>query len=196
MESKISLSEFKSNLELVETYIANSSTKKLTRIEYRSFDEGMCDANLFVISKSEVADELEAFVTLCNFQLHFYEEWSLSDTTSENANSILNLWVQPDIESYLFDTLSSSEVHQEIDWIINSIIKLLSDDSLLLKRVRDPDRWGVFVNGERISSETALSDIGLKEIICGIGFALEWNSVDIMYQTKNDYIFFSWGSGA
>ena len=196
MESKISLSEFKSNLELVETYIANSSTKKLTRIEYRTFDEGMCDANLFVISKSEIADEFEAFVTLCNFQLHFYEEWSLSDTTSENANSILNLWVQPEIESYLFDKLSSSEVHQEIDWIINSIIKLLSDDSLLLKRARDPDRWGVFVNEERFSSETALLDIGINEILCGIGFALEWNSVDIMYQTKNDYVFFSWGSGA
>lgn len=196
MVLKVSLSEFKSNLELVKTYIANSSTKKLTRIEYRTFDEGICDANLFVIPKSEVADEFEAFVHLCNFQLHFYEDWMLSDTTSENANSILNLWMQPEVEGYLYNSLSSSEVHKEIDWIISSIIKLLSDDALSSKKSRNPDRWGIFVNGERVSNETLLSDIGLDEVIGGIGFDLEWNSVDVMYQTESDYVFFSWGTGA
>ncbi len=191
METKVSLSEFKSNLDLVKTYIANSSTKKFTCIEYRTFDEGMCEANIFVLPKSEVADEFEAFVTLCNFQLHFYEEWMLSDTTAENADSILNLWMQPEVEGYLYETLSSIKVHKEIDWIISSIIKLLSEE-----RVGDLERWGIFVNDERVTGKATLSDLGIDEIVSGIGFDLEWNSIDIMYQTESDYVFFSWGTGA
>lgn len=59
MKYKVSLNEFKSNLNLVREYIVNSSTKKLTHIEYRTVHEGMCDVNFFVLPKSEVRNEFK-----------------------------------------------------------------------------------------------------------------------------------------
>ena len=196
MESKLSLREFKSNLEMVKAAIADTATKNVMRIEFRTFDEGMCEADLFVLPKREVADEFEAFVTLCTYQLHFYEEWLLTDTTSEEAESIVNLWMQPEVEGFLFKPLSPAEVHKEIDWIIDSILRLLSDQGLSKKRAKYPERWGVYVNGEPISNKTTLEDLGVHDIVSGIGFDLVWNSIQIMYQTADDYVFFSWSTGA
>lgn len=196
MNSKVSLSEFKSSLNLVKTYIENSSTKCVTRIEYRTFHEGMCEADLFILPKNEVKDEFEAFVTLCTYQLHFYEEWVLADTAAKYGDSILNNWMLPEVERYAYASLSSDDVHNEVDSIIRSILDLLNDSALIEERSKDPSRWGVFKNDERVPSETVLSDFGIDGIVSGIGFNLEWNSVDIMYFTDKDYVFFSWGTGA
>lgn len=194
MKSRISLNEFTENLELVRAYIANSPAKNFTCVEYRTFNEGMCEANFFVIPKSEVVDEFEAFIALCNYQIHFYEEWVLSGTTPEYIDSVLNRWMHPEVEGYLYKSLSSDEIHKEIDWIINEIRQLFPDDEFL-KNCIDSDRWGVFVNKERISSKTTLSDLGLDKVTGGVGLNLEWNSVDIIYQTESDYVFFSWATG-
>jgi hypothetical protein len=196
VESKVSLNEFKSNLNLVKAYIVESSSKSVTRIEYRTFDEGMCDANLFVLPKAEAKDDFEAFITLCNFQLHFYEDWLLTDTTWENADSIVNLWMQPEVEGYSFVFLSPAEVHKEVDWVIRAIKKLLSENQFSEKKAKDLERWGVYVNGESTSIDTTLDNFGISKVISGIGFNLEWNSIDIMYQTQDSYVLFSWGTGA
>jgi len=191
MEFSVFLREIKSNPELIKAYIENSSTKKLTHIEFRTHDE----ANIFVLPKSEVLVDFEAFVTLYSIQLHFFEGWTLSDNTSEDVDNILNLWLQPESEEYLYKEMSSTEVHKEIDWVIGSTIKLLSEDDLSEKKARNPARWGVYVNGERITSGTTLFDLGIDEIISGVCFYLEWNAIMIMYQTETDYVLFCWGTG-
>lgn len=196
MERKVSLNEFKLNLDLVKNYIAETSAKPIDRVEYRSCDESMCDANFFVLPKVNTKDDFEAFVTLCNFQLHFYQEWLLSDTTSENADLIVNRWMQPEVERYCFEALSSDRIHKEMDWIIQAIQELLSENKISEKKVKFPTRWGVYVNGESVSIDTTLDELGIGGAISGVGFNLECNSIDILYQTLDSYVFFSWGTGA
>jgi len=191
MESSVFSNEIRSNNDLIKTYIKNSSTKNVTYIEYLAYDE----ANIFVLPKSEVLFDFEAFVTLYSTQLHFHEGWTLSDTTSENIDAILNLHLQPESEQYLYKELSSAEVHREIDWVISSTNKLLSDDELSEKGTRKSGRWGVYVNSGRISSGSTLSDLGIDGIISGVALDLEWNAIMIMYQTKSDYVLFCWGAG-
>jgi hypothetical protein len=196
VKSKVTLSEFKSNLDLVKAYIIESSTKPVTCIEYRTFDEGMSDANLFVLPKENAKDDFEAFITLVNFQLHFYEEWSLTDSTSESVNSIINLWMLPEIEKHSFETLSPAQVHKEIDSIIKQINILHIENKYKEEAPINHERWGVYVNDENVPIETTLEDLGINDVISGIGLDLEWNSIDIMYQTPSSYVYFSWGTGA
>ena len=120
MEFKYILNEFKSNLDFVQTLIANAGSYKYTRVEYRTFDEGMCDACFFILPKTEVKNEFEAFIILCTIQLHFFEEWNLKETTSKHADSVLNLWLLPEVNSYEFITMSSEQIHREIGGIIFS----------------------------------------------------------------------------
>ena len=196
MESNVSLNEFKSNLDLVKTYIAETSAKPVTRIEYRTCDESLCDANLFVLPKVNTKDDFEAFVTLCNFQLHFYQEWLLTDTTSENADLIVNLWMQPEVEEYCFEALSPDRIHKEMDWVIQAIQEMLSENQISEKRVKYPAHWGVYVNGESVPVDTTLDELGIGEVISGVGFNLECNSIGILFQTLDSYVLFSWGTGA
>jgi hypothetical protein len=195
MESEISLSEFTSNIELVKTYIAEASHKSVTRIEYRTFDEGMCGADIFVIDKDKVHHKFEAFVTLCTFYLHS-KEWPLTDINSKSADTIFKLWMLTEVEAYTFEALSIEQIHGQINWVIGEILKLLADYKGSKETDQYPDLWGVYVNDEAIPIDSTLDDLGLGEILSGIGLDLKWNSVEIMYETPSSYVFFSWETGA
>lgn len=196
VDSKIWLEDFQSNLNLVKKYISESERKTVTRIEFRTFDEGMCDANLFTCLKSEVKNQFDAFVTLCNYQRLFHDGWLLGETNSERSDSIVNLWMQPEIEGYSFELLSGEQVHREIDWIIDAILKILHDSKNSEKLIKDPRRWGIYVDGKVAPAETSLKNLDINKITSGIGFDLDWNSIQIMYETPSAYVFFSWSTGA
>jgi len=174
MESEISLDEFISNIELVKKQVAEASRKLVTRIEYRTHDEGMCNANIFVISKDKVQNQFEAFVTLCTL----------------SADAIFKLWMLPEMEAYTFEALSIEQIHGQIHWVIGETLKLLADYEGSKETDQYPDLWGVYVNDEAIPIDSTLDDLGLGQILSGIGLDLKWNSVEIMYETPSSYVFF------
>lgn len=196
MKFNLSKSRFKSNLGLVKNYIANISNKNLTHIEYRSCDEGVCNIDICTIPKTDVIDEFEAFIHLCNYQIHIIDDWKLTDTTLDNAGLILENFLQPEAESYLFKPLSSSNVHESVDWAIESVLELLSNNELVEKKAKYPEQWGIFKDGKRLADDTTLSDLGINNIVSGIGFNLEWNSVELMFDTEDYYVLFTWATGA
>ena len=71
---EISLEKIKSYFKQVENILSNSTRVHIDRVEYRTFDEGMCDAVYFICKKSQGLNSLEAFIILVIHQLHFYEE--------------------------------------------------------------------------------------------------------------------------
>ncbi|MBO1257081.1 hypothetical protein J3L16_15460 [Alteromonas sp. 5E99-2] len=195
MELSISFSQLKANLDVIRKLIANISAINVTHIEYRTFDEGYCNADFFVLSKNEIKDELEAFIVLWTYQLHFYEEWKLTDTNVCSTDSIVNVWMLPTLEKYLFNQLPPDQVSKEIDSMVRSILLCISETSDGDKS-EAPERWGVFKNDMLVSSSTSLSELGLSDINFGIGLSLDWNEIDIMYHTDKDYVFYSWSTGA
>lgn len=190
------MSRFKSDLDLVKTYVANIADKNLTHIEYRTCDESMCSIDICMIAKTDVIDEFEAFIHLCNYQIHVIDNWKLSETTIDNAGLILDNFLLPEVANYLFKPLSSNDVHESIDWVIESVLKLLSDNELVEQKTEYPELWGIFRNGKRMADDTTLSDLGINNIVSGVGFDLEWNSIELMYETDSCYVLFSWGTGA
>ena len=196
MNSSLSVSKFKSNIELVMKYIANISNKNITHIEYRTRDESIGNIDIFMISKTDVIDEFEAFIHLCNYQIHFIDSWKLSETTLSNAGLILENFLLPEIANYLFRPLRSSDVTESIDWVIESALKLLSDSELVENKAKYPEYWGVFKNGIRMPDDTTIVSLGISNIVSGVGFDLEWNSVELMYESDSYYVLFSWGTGA
>ncbi|MFM2476834.1 hypothetical protein [Celerinatantimonas sp. MCCC 1A17872] len=196
MELKNLLTEFQSNPDLVKRYIALCAEIVPRCIEYRTCDEGMCNANLFVLPKKRVTDSFQAFVLLLNYQLHFYEQWPLTETTLDNAEQIYNLWLLPEVKAYSYKEISSKDIHIQIDGIIKGFQALLTDSKMAEKIQANQEQWGVFVNAHRADDSSSLADFGIDEIISGVGFELEWNAVELMYQTEYDYVYFSWATGA
>lgn len=196
MKPDISLDRFINNPELVKRYIADSVSKDVARIEFRTFDEGLCDATLFSISKDQVEGEFEALITLLNHQLHFDHEWTMAHADTDNADSILQVWMQPEVMRFSFKELSTAQVHEQMDWIIEAIQRRLVEARESGTMTNDPGRWGVFVNNKPVPIETGLRELGIADAVSGAGLNLEWNSVDVMYQTDKHHVLFSWGTAA
>ena len=196
MISTISKEVIEENIDLVKSYILKTKFKEVSRIEYRTFDEGVCDAYIFTIAKSSIVDGIDAFTTLYNSALHFFEYWELSDTTKEDADNITDLWMLPEINKYTFKKLSKDDVHKEIDSLIYTIKSVIKDSVRSGKYKQDPNRWGVYLNNKEFSIDTNFSELGVGEVISGISLEQEFNSVEIMFQTDDLYALFSWGTGA
>lgn len=191
---EISLKTIKSNLELVKIFLLNSTKAQVDRIEYRTFDEGMCNAVYFIYKKSDFISSLEAFITLLNHELHFYQEWNILETTTEDYNSILDNWLLPVLEKANFHKLTDADIQEETQWIIKNIQQLIdSHDSRVSKY---PDRWGIYTNGVIINSIENFTVPMSSDVKFVLGLEIQWNEVELFYETSNEYVLFSWGTGA
>jgi len=54
MKYEVSLDSFNENIDFVKKSIFRNINKKIKTIEFRTLDEGLCDAIYFICSKEEV----------------------------------------------------------------------------------------------------------------------------------------------
>jgi hypothetical protein len=195
---EISLAHCQANIDLVKNYVLASATKNVTEVDYRTADEGMCSANYFIYAKNNGHSSLEAFVTLFNYRLHFEEEWNLASLQPPDADNIVNIWLQPQLEKYCFTPLSVAEIQQETAWIIKNLTKLIVDNLAPVQPSATiwPNHWGIYLNRELVPSPTKFELPIVGEMRSGIGLYLDWNLVEIFYETTAEYVLFSWGTGA
>jgi hypothetical protein len=192
---EISLEKIKSNLKQVENILSNSTRVHIDRIEYRTFDEGMCDAVYFICKKSQGLNLLEAFITLVIHELHFYEEWDILETTTTDLKNIFDIWLLPILEKANFKKLTELEVQEQTQWIMYSIQKLIKE-SQNAKNLKYFDRWGIYHNGGKVLSiESFILPIS-SDLKLALELTAEWNEVEIFYETSDEYVLFSWFTGA
>ncbi len=195
MLEEISIINFREQLSLIKKHLLETPKKAIVRVEYRTFDEGLCDAEYFILPKVNVQSILEAFVSLYNCQLHFYECWILSDITVDDLDNVINLWILPQLEKFCLTELSADEILAETQ-IVDSIEDLIFKNMDSSKKHQDPERWGVYVNDE-IALYTGKFKLPISDrIVSGIGLYLEWNLKEIFYETVDEYVLFAWSTGA
>lgn len=194
MNSKISSEYLCSNIDLAKHYILKNLQTDIKTIEFRTMDEGFCAANYFICSKKYIDDEFEALVTLLNTEIHFYEEWKLSETDASDINNILkNFFIPEWTQLGKFQQLSPKEAEKEIDWIVGGIKILIENVTPIT--LGYPSRWGVYVNNKIISNDAEFTPFD-DAIRSAFGLDLEWNSKEIFLETDSEFILFSWGTGA
>lgn len=189
---EISLEKIKSNFKQVKNILSNSTRD---RVEYRTFDEGMCDAVYFICKKSQGLNSLEAFIILVIHQLHFYEEWDILETTTTDLKNIFDIWLLPILEKANFKKLTELEVQEQTQWIVYSIQKLIKKNQNA-KNLKYFDRWGIYHNGVEVTPVESFTLPISSDIKLALGLTADWNEIEIFYETSDDYVFFSWFTGA
>jgi hypothetical protein len=189
----ISLEIIESNLKLVREALFGAIDIKVNLIEYRTFDEGLSTAHYFICQKADFNSSLAAFITLLNFEQHFYEEWNISETTQENYDSILENFLLPALRKAKFKSMTEVDVYLQTHSITGSIERLIKEvkgDST--KQISYPDRWGVYCNGCLSSSHENFVLPISHDIKMAWELQLEWNIVELFYETSEEYVLFSW----
>lgn len=178
--------------------LGQSFTIPVTTISYRTFHEYFCDAHFFKIAKSACKDSTQAFVTLMNFSLHFYEGWQFDEQAmndGELLDGILHNWLLADLKIYQPHSVSSHDVSSEIKGFIAAISDCIDCKLNGVEAERELyllSRWGFFKNNQRIAAPVHLD---LPENFPSIATRFEWNEVEVYFETKDAYVFYSWGTG-
>ncbi|ENW79437.1 hypothetical protein F908_02919 [Acinetobacter sp. NIPH 284] len=192
---EISLEKIKSNFKQVKNILSNSTRVHIDRIEYRTFDEGMCDAVYFICKKSQGLNSLEAFIILVIHKLHFYEEWDILETTTTDLKNIFDIWLLSILEKANFKKLTELEVQEQTQWIVYFIQKLIKKNQNA-KNLKYSDRWGIYHNGVEVTPVESFTLPISSDIKLALGLTADWNEIEIFYETSDDYVFFSWFTGA
>lgn len=190
----IDLDVIHSNLDLVKTHMASTSDLTVSRIEFRTFDEILCDANYFYCSKVDVLDSFEAFIKLYNHQMHFNEGWGFDDESIEDRAYILKHHILLELDCVNFNEITGDTVLSETSRITSPILNLL-DNMDASKQKRCPDRWGIYLNNELKTNNAEFVLPFSQKIVRAVALNLEWNEVEIFYETDNEFIYYWWGTG-
>ena len=155
----------------------------------------MCDAVYFICKKSQGLNSLEAFIILVIHKLHFYEEWDILETTTTDLKNIFDIWLLPILEKANFKKLTELEVQEQTQWIVYSIQKLIKKNQNA-KNLKYSDRWGIYHNGVEVTPVESFTLPISSDIKLALGLTADWNEIEIFYETSDDYVFFSWFTGA
>jgi hypothetical protein len=155
----------------------------------------LCDAKYFICSKTDIKNILEALISRYNYQLHFHECWNLTDTNTEDIDNIINLRILPQLENFCLTQFSESEIRIQTQ-IADDIEELIVKNIDSSKKHQDPERWGIYVNDEIVLSTGKFKLPIAERIRSGIGLYLDWNLIEIFYETADEYVLFMWSTGA
>ncbi|MCP3922482.1 MAG: hypothetical protein GY714_07855 [Desulfobacterales bacterium] len=178
---------------MVKNYIMGTKNKDIKCVEYRTRSEGYCTLYFYIIPKIEVKTALEALISLANYALHFFEEWDLEETTEDYLENIINRWILPEYSRYIYTEIDSERVLNEINGIYKGAKEYIIKEKDSEKNKKDSYPMGVFVNSKSVEANYKAP---ISNIISGLGLELEWNSIEIFYETEKEYVLFSWGTGA
>lgn len=194
---EISITPISLNIDDSVEKIISSQQKKVDYIDFRTVDEGWCYANLLVSPISEYQNDYDAFVSLLNIQLHFDEEWDLTETNSENARDVLNTLLCR-IKNFEVKRISNSKIQEEIDLISNGMQEAILDAKRSGKDKGYEENWGIFLNDKEIKfTDKYLYYVPeLSQIVEGISLSLRWNKIELFYKTQLNYHYFAWYTNA
>jgi hypothetical protein len=196
MIQEISLNNIKSQIDLVKQYLISSPDRSITRVEYRTFDEGLSQAYYFICAKSNLQNPLAAFITIYNHKLYFEQEWILADLSTEDVENTIQMWLFPELERLCFDKISADEINQQTAWIVAAIEESISEHINTPRTDKYPNRWGIYVDKQLVSPSKKFKLPVSDRILFGLGLILDWNLIEIFYETPDEYIWFSWATGA
>ena len=64
------------------------------------------------------------------------------------------------------------------------------------KNLKYSDRWGIYHNGVEVTPVESFTLPISSDIKLVLGLTADWNEIEIFYETSDDYVFFSWFTGA
>lgn len=199
---ELSLNTIQSNLDKVKEILANTKNKSITHIRYSCRREGGDTAEFFIVNKSEVNSIVEAFISLWNYSLHHDQYWNLAESTSQDFDNIVNLWMFNNqnhgfIEGYELDDctfapISNDIVLKQINALISWILEEIQAHVKKNTHVFYKEEVGIFVNEEPVGYDLAMSYFKLDEIINAIEIQDEWYDREYLYETPENYVYFVW----
>lgn len=158
-------------------------------VELVSGNEGLANANFFLLDKATKLEPAQALVALLSIELHFYEEWELNETTKENVDLIVDHWLLKNCDHLRLLEISSATALAEVIDITSAIIRHLAsrDDSR-------PARGGIYIDKNK-TEEFPLHLLS-SSAASALGNLSRWNEKEIFYETSTQYVLFSWGTSA
>jgi hypothetical protein len=189
MIQAIDLQLIQKKINRVKKYILAAPQKKLTSVEYRSYNEGLASACYFTTPKSDSQDSFEAFIVLLICKIAYWEGWNLQELVADDADNICNHLLFPSLQKSQFTMLTKEEAEHEMQWIMDAIGKLIDDSSNYCGYRGEA---GIYLNRhERI-------DVHIKPSVISSGLCLfrEWNLIEIFFETDCEYVLFYWFTGA
>lgn len=172
MKNEISLLKFSSSLDLVNTYMNRAVFKKVRMIEY---DDHSDWTRFFILDKELACDRFEAFIILYTHVLHFGQDWNLTETSKENVVEMIQHFMTPELDSYLFQKLTLDELEGKLSRV--------GFDEI---RKRCVSEWN---SG---TDKNSLVDFEIQSATDGIIFRDEWHEVELLFETPQDYVFLAW----
>jgi hypothetical protein len=194
----ISLEKIESDVGLIKDILLKSPHVTVDIVEYRTHFEPLDTACYFIGRKSDFGSPLAAFIMLLNYQIHYvYDEWNILEMTPEAADGILENFLFPDIKKAKFRSITKEEVHEQMDWIVGEIKKLIEEAKGDPRwETSRPDLWGIYWNGNLVDpNENFVLPIS-PDIKSALGLEMEWNEIELFYETSDEYVIFSWGTTA
>ncbi len=186
----LKIQELISNQTVFKQMLIESLKIPVECFEYRTFDECLCSANYFICSKKECTNSQQAFVTLINYELHFYQGWNIHETNEKDLDSISNIWLTPSLKQTKTKIITANESSNGVESIVNSIENCINQNMTS----NTPERWGVFLNDRRITGKPSIITSPISEPVIALNY--EWNDIELFYETPSTYVLFSWDTGA
>ena len=103
--------------------------------------------------------------------------------------------IKSKLEKANFKKLTELEVQEQTQWIVYSIQKLIKKNQNA-KNLKYSDRWGIYHNGVEVTPVESFTLPISSDIKLALGLTADWNEIEIFYETSDDYVFFSWFTGA
>ncbi|MCO7552659.1 hypothetical protein [Metapseudomonas otitidis] len=179
---------------LMRQHLLNALAIRVETLEFRTFDEGLCDARLYHCARSSGATSAQALIALLNHELHRVQEWAMEETTPEHVDDLIQHWLLPQLVDARPTSINPQEATLEItsmgDAIRNAILERRADT----RRPYHSDYWGIFLDGQSQPLDTPI----LPEQLTVPVLALQdsWNEKLYFCETRNAWLLYSWSTGA
>lgn len=179
---------------LMRHHLLHALATPVEVLEFRTRDEGLCDARFYYCGKAQAAMPAQALIALLNRELHQVEEWALEETTPEHVGDLMERWLLPELANAQPTRVDIDKATLEITSLGDTI------RSAILARQADParpyhsDRWGIFRDGQPQPLDTPI----LPEPLIAPALALQdnWNEKLYFCETRDTWLLYSWATGA
>ncbi|WCD83207.1 hypothetical protein [Pseudomonas sp. TUM22785] len=179
---------------LMHQHLLHALATPVEVLEFRTRDEGLCDARLYHCGKAQAATPAQALIALLNRELHQVEEWALEETTPAHVGDLMERWLLPELANAQPTRVDIDKATLEItslgDTIRSAILARHADTG----RPYHSDRWGIFRDGQPQPLATPI----LPEPLIAPALALQdsWNEKLYFCETRDTWLLYSWATGA
>ncbi|BBP83103.1 hypothetical protein PHLH8_27450 [Pseudomonas sp. Pc102] len=167
---------------------------RVETLEFRTHDEGLCDARLYRCARSDVATPAQALVALLNHELHRVEDWAMEETTPEHVDHLLQRWLLPELVNARPVSIDPQEATHEIASLGDAIRNAIMERRANPARPWYSDRWGIFLDGQPLPLDTPILPEPLTESV--LALQDNWNEKLYFCETRDTWLLYSWATGA